>query len=72
MYLTINNEVFEIENMTRAFIIDALKRYNSLCTAQNLSLEERNNYKKVRQALQDELKLRHRTGQRLRFKPLND
>lgn len=68
MYVTLDNETFEIPKMTKAFVANALYRYRALCLARNLSVDELKLRKETRDALEAELKLRNRRN----FKPLID
>lgn len=68
MYLTLDNQEFEITKMTKAFLVNALTRYEALCSATNITIEIRNELKITRDEIKAELKARHR----LRFNIIKD
>jgi len=58
MYVNLEGKEIELTSMTKSFLVNAIERYNALCTARNLHFEEVRKLKETREALKVELAFR--------------
>lgn len=68
MYITLDNRSLKVTEMTKAFLNNALIRYEALCKDTHFMLEIQQQNKLIRDTIKAELKVRHRN----RFKCLTD
>jgi len=58
MYINLEGTEIEVSTMTKAFIINAIARYEALCTNRNIHFEELRKLKVTREELKTELAFR--------------
>ncbi len=58
MYINLEGQEVEVATMTKAYLISSIARYEALCIAINIELEERKKLKEVKEELKTELAFR--------------